>query len=240
MADFKLECMNCGALFQVSEYIESPTVRCPQCDEELEIAKAALKIDSGLRVCHDKMGSGLAESDSTVPPVAEPPPMSKKMKKEMQKARRLEEKRKKDKKDPYERNAPKPWHGWVVLVLMTAVLLGLQHVGAGENAGYYRIRLVLFPLIYLMIIVTAFKEGYLCGFLCLLLPPYLFYYAVSRTDVFYIRGAFTAMIICLVMELYYNSERAFFTHAKSSINQIIDGGAGAINRAGSAGVEFID
>ena len=49
-----------------------------------------------------------------------------------------------------------------------------------------------------------------------------------------------SMIICLVMELYYNSERAFFTHAKSSINQIIDGGAGAINRAGSAGVEFID
>ena len=240
MADLKLECTNCGAIFQVSEYIDSPTVNCPQCEEVLEVSKVTLEIESGLKICRDKAGSGQGGVDGDKPVSLARPPMSKKMKKQMKKNRRMEAKKKKDKKDPYERNAPRPWHGWVVLLLLTAVLVGLQHTGGGENEVYYNLRLFLFPLIYLVVIVAAFKEGYLCGILCLLLPPYLFYYAVSRTDVYYIRGAFVAMIISLSLELHYNQERSYLVQVQDGINAFIDGGAGAINRAGSSGVEFVD
>ena len=55
MADLKLECTNCGALFQVSEYVDSRIVNCPQCDQELTVAEVTLS-ESGLKVRKDKGG----------------------------------------------------------------------------------------------------------------------------------------------------------------------------------------
>ena len=158
----------------------------------------------------------------------------------MKRNRQREEKR--DGKDAYERTAPRIWHGWVALVLLSLILIGLQSglLGNPDSGWYFKIRLFLFPVIYLSVIVAAFREGYLPGILCLILPPYLLYYAVSRTDMYYIRGAFVAMLVSLACELHYDSERSFLAHVEITFNDVINSGSDAIHRAGNSGVEFVD
>lgn len=231
MSDIKLECPHCGAFFQISEYVDTDHIACPQCDTKLEVEAAKVK-ESGLRVRKDSFGSGRDVVVQNEPTVKPPPKTKKELKKEA---------REKDKMDPYLRIAPRPWHGLVGLILGVLVFVGLQYAadeGMISAQIYSMMRIVVYPLLYLGVLVTAFREGYLPGVLCLFLPPYTIYYALSRTDAYSVRGAFAAMLIGLGAELHYMPDQAFLTHGENAINAVIEGGADAINRAGNSGVEF--
>lgn len=245
MADVKLECPNCGAFFQISEYVDSKHIQCPQCNESLEVATARVQ-ENRLQVRRDRFGSG---SETTTPPApasAEKAPEERRGKKKKKKKNEpahasSETPPVKPFKDPYQKTAPKRWHGLLAFVSLFGILFSLLYFGNQgviDEGYYYFVRVFLYPSISCAVIFAAFSEGYLPGALCLFLPPYLVYYAVSRTDAYSIRGAFTAILIVLACEIFIEPDRSVVKIAENSIQSVINAGTGAIDRAGNSGVEY--
>jgi hypothetical protein len=91
-------------------------------------------------------------------------------------------------------------------------------------------RLILFLAIHLVVILVAFDDGLLQGFLCLLVPFYIVYYAFTRLESLPLRGAFLAVYVWLLAELYFLPRHSFiqmvqtaFTTQASNVSGLIQG-----------------
>ena len=106
-----------------------------------------------------------------------------------------------------------------------------------QLAGTYKwVRLGIVPVVWIWTMVLAFREGYLPGFLCLLLPPYLLYYAFSRVESYPLRGTFFAVVLALGAEVYFMPDNAWALMAQDWTRRLADGGQGLIKDAGESPV----
>ncbi len=234
MADKDMRCPLCGAGFKISEYVSAESVPCPECRQPVSLAEGQ-RARSALK---------LKTSPSSSPPPLPPPPEPKQKKSRLKKRDVHTPPTREPVATPANRpraeeapRTPRIIWGWIVFIVVSAAWIGLQYFSVKEGDipdHYYWARLVVLPAVLLWVLIDAFQESYLPGILCIVLPPYLLYYALSRADSYLLRGAFSACLVMVLAEMYFIPEEAVITHGQAMVDSIIRGGANFIQRAGES------
>jgi hypothetical protein len=93
------------------------------------------------------------------------------------------------------------WKAWVVFIVTAVIAGGLRYSGLvpstilEQAAIYEAITMMVF---YVVIVLKAFQDSVFQGILCVLLPPYAFYYLFSASDDFYLRAVMAGIMIGIV------------------------------------------
>ncbi len=130
-----------------------------------------------------------------------------------------------------------PVLGWLIFILLTAVVIGAQFVymRMEEYRDAYRVfRLVYLGLACLMVLYDAFRDSMARGLMCMFIPFYIFFYAITRVDSYWRQGVFVSSVVMLGMEMVFLPKEALLTLAEVQVNAFIRNVAGMIERAGDA------
>lgn len=227
MADIKTVCGECGVENTFSEYSKPESRICRQCGASLASENKVERKKLQLR----KMEEG-EDGKATLRGAAD----SKKTK--------LPEQPDSDtgpkKKDPARTRSNKPASfllGIFTFIVVAAGLVGLQYAAQDDPKLmeiYRYVRLGALALAYLVVVVNAFIDGQISGFLALLLPPYTIYYALGKLDSFWSQGLFFAVVIMLAAEMYFMRGDALITHCNNYLQQQIDNVSQQLDKAGNA------
>ena len=228
MADINVTCGQCGNELTVSEYTGGSTIKCPDCDSEIEVLVAPTSRLS-LRPKEDT-STALAGDDRIE--VAEA--SRRELFDDPTQAIAHVHKMRRDIKNP------KNWLTYLVFVVLAGGMIGVQHKFSADAAmmdTYATVRNVLGGAIYLLILYTAFGDGYLQGSLCLFLPPYMVYYALARIERPIVVGLVIGITAALVAEVFYMGGASALAILQGHTDQLIRDVGGMIEDAGRK-VEF--
>lgn len=109
---------------------------------------------------------------------------------------------------------------WVMVVGGTMV--GMQWMGQDHRAwadAYLWARYGLLATGLLLVLYDAFRDTILQGLLCLFLPMYILFYALSRVESYWRIGFFIGVAIGIGAELYFMPGEAILT----AMNHVADG-----------------
>jgi hypothetical protein len=231
MADINIACARCGTSTTISEYAAADTARCHDCGSPLALPTRARS--SGLRIRENGTHAPQSLTPSAAVAVAAPPVLSQGVGQEAESAAALA--------GVYrEREKPKSYHalaGWSIFLALLAALVLMQYAiaqGAPFLEPYRWVRGIGAAVVYLLVLLLAFEDALGHGLASLLFPPYALYYALTRVESFWVRGLFLAMFFGLAAELYFIRDESILVIAQNAVNEIIQGGEGAIQRAGEA------
>ena len=229
MADVELGCPKCGLRVTVSEYVGEEGRICMACGGALQIpeeawpAMEAAQASSGLRVRRrtqadavsvrgDPLPTGAvghAEAERVIPnAVADP------------KAGRS------------------PWPrviGVLVFLLTAALFIGPQFLADGHPAvrdAYLSMRYGAWALVWLIVVIDAWREGTFYGLGSLLFPPYALAYAVSRMESYWAKALVFATLIALAAELHFLGADASVHRMGAAVERGIVSVGNLIERAG--------
>lgn len=222
MADIRIVCSECGQENVFSEYSRPETRRCRKCDSPLASEQSAIKRKLRVRKMEADGGGGGDLSSSSTPPEA---------------GGKQSATTPKDKAESgHKPKSPSSFLlGLLLFIVLGGILLGLQYYGrTDQKLGtiYSIVRLAALGLGFLLVVVDAFMEGQIPGFLALLFPPYLAYYALVRLDSFWRQGIFLAVVLMLAAEMYFMKNDALITHANRYIQKKIDYVSEQLDKAG--------
>jgi hypothetical protein len=127
--------------------------------------------------------------------------------------------------------------GWVAFLAVAGILVGMQSLAKGSpeiTRNYVWVRAIAGGLIYLLIVILAYEDGLLHGFLCLFLPPYAVYYALARTEYYFLKGAFTALVVVVAAELYLLPQCSALNSMQDALTRGIEHGEYLIQWAGDS------
>jgi hypothetical protein len=231
MADILVTCDVCGHDHRISEYADPAGISCADCGGELSIPER--NVDSPLRL---KTAEAPASGEQKR---AEPPPISGEVAApvslpEADQVRtdlnEVYQPREKEKKPP-------TLLAWLAFMVLAGVMVWMQ-MGIRQDphlfSTYNWVRIIAGALIYLLVIVVAFEDHLWQGLLTLFIPPYSIYYALVRLDSQMLRNLFLALMVAFAAEMYFIPSRAFAAHVQQGVNDVINSGEGAIQRAGDA------
>jgi len=226
MADIKIVCGKCGAENTFSEYSRAESRICTKCGE-------SLKSESKLEKSRLKVRNLDGDDGKTTLGGAPLEAVGSKKKKETVEAG--EEKRKPQKKTKQSASSS-ILLGLFVFLLFGGLLVAGQYFGrddAGIMKIYLNVRLFALGLAFAIVVIDAFHEGQIPGFLALLIPPYLVYYALARLDSFWRQGIFFAVVIMLGTELVYVRNESILLYCDNFIANQIDFVSDQLDKAGN-------
>lgn len=226
MADIQLKCPECSRVFVVSEYISGATASCPQC---------------GVAVAKPTLTTAQQERKMSIKEVAPLPAMPAAV------AR------------PGDRHADTPSSrmsgktrgpkftaglahalGWVCGLLVFGVMVYLQKRVQGDREGWWVLykwtRVSLWALVFLPVLYKAFRESSFSGWMGLVFPPYLAYFALERVDSFWMRSAALALLLSLGTERYLIPVDSLVSAAQAFLDVVVNKTRGLIKDAGEAPV----
>ncbi|MFH0879395.1 MAG: hypothetical protein V2A34_06750 [Lentisphaerota bacterium] len=225
MADIKVKCAGCGTEFDVSEFASAETLMCPNCTRHVDKPE----VDHGIKLKVKKHRHGERATlagepnlsdvikDAAVGPSDTPASTIydvHKIRSQVKKGTGL-------------------W-GLLVFVVLGGLLVGAQYYLKDYPqylTHYLWTRTSILALVWLLVLVMAFEDSYLQGFLCLLLPFYIVYYSFARLELQLLRGAFAAVVLMLGMELYYVKNDSMLVTAQINVNKYILNVGNLIQRA---------
>jgi hypothetical protein len=230
MADIKVVCGECGAENTFSEYSKEESRVCIACQTHLRTAKMSehkkLRVrkvgrDDTNKTLHRDTGefSGKSHSNNSV---------------EAGMDKRLPTNKKDKAKSPSSFLL-----GLVVFIIFGGGLVACQYYGRTDPKimKYYMVfRLPALALGSLAVVFDAFMEGQISGFLTLLIPPYLVYYAFARVESYWRQALFLSVVLMLGAELYFIRNDAILTHCNSFLNNQIEAVGNQLDKAGNAPV----
>ena len=232
MADIELQCEKCEHEMKVSEYVSDDTVSCPSCGEEIAITREEKKVS--LKLKKDGEGAAGMLTESAMP-VAEPeegeepiavidPVNVANVLKNVHKARS-------------KTKSPKAWLGWFSFAFVAGIMITMQHMGQTNAAileHYETVRLIMGPAIYITVIIASLQDGYLQCALCVLIPPYIIFYSLSRLESAVVAGAMIGLILSMGTEIYFMSDNSALLIAQDGLLVFIDDISNWIEAAGDA------
>jgi len=226
MADIRIVCSECGQENVFSEYSRPEARRCRKCDTLL--GEGASSVKTKLRVRKRD-----PETDA-VPYLQENKPDPKEEKRESPAAP------KKKKSSKTRLKSPSSFLlGLLAFIVFGGLLVALQYYGRDDRKIleiYRTVRLFALGLGYLIVLIDAFMESQVSGFLALLFPPYLIYYALVRLDSFWRQGLFMAVVLMLAAEMYFMKDDAIITHSNRFVQKKIDYVSEQLDKAGKSSV----
>ena len=119
------------------------------------------------------------------------------------------------------------WLGWVLFAAilggMLAYQMGIPNPSTSTWLPYYAsARNALFVLAGLLVIRDAWQDGVGQGVLCLLLPPYLLLYAISKLDSYLLRGLVFGLLGGVVAEGWFMPGASLVTSFGPALQGLID------------------
>lgn len=215
MADVLIPCPDCGTKNAFSEFVAPEARRCRGCHRVLELPKLEA----------DPVRLSVRKS----PPPIPPPPLSpmKGAGNEPPAAINAIVAAKKAQAEGMEKTVrrPKRWMGPVIFLGTTGLLAGLQYGGTSipeMQDAYLWARYGFLVLAAAMVLFEAFRDSLTQGLLCLLLPFYLAYYALSRMQS-YVRAGFVLGVgVAIGLELIWMGEDAILRLLNREVNWFID------------------
>ena len=188
MADITLTCSNCGKENVFSEFVDENLLVCRTCGTKLQKTaapegKSAPATPRKLRPSLQGVTAVQAQPDATV------------WQDTQQKAREAAPKEKKG-------------VGQATKAFLLFLLLG-SIAGAFRYGGFVPQHVLkaftpyepmIVALLYVLIILRAFKDSMFQGVLCFFIPIYPFYYLFSVSDDFYLRAVIAAILIATAQD----------------------------------------
>ena len=116
------------------------------------------------------------------------------------------------------------WPLFVAAFLLILVFVGFQwNVNrVGKYTNLYEIsRNILGLAIWLFVVLSAFREGFGFGALCLFMPPYLLFYTIAHMESPVLRGVFYGILFSIISEIYLMREHSILLATGSAINEFI-------------------
>jgi len=220
MADITLHCAGCGRDNQFSEYTLPEHLLCAGCGNLLRTDRKSTAHE--LRLHRIQKGEKLSLQGT---PVVET---------RIQEGREPVVVRKPALRLP---SAPSALVGAVIFLLLGGTMVGAQFLGQTHPAImdlYLVARYVVLAVGCLLVIIEAFFNSQVQGFLVLLLPPYLLWYVLTCMESFWRQAVFFAVLLMLGMEMYFMRDQALITHTQAAVNDGIEWMGGQIKRAGDA------
>lgn len=215
MADIKIVCESCGTESTFSEYSKPESRQCASCSASLQNAAASGRKKLRIRDMSSEESKNTTLRGTPLHPEQE----------EQEKSSGDKKKRKRRTKAPSSLLL-----GCILFVLVGGLLVGAQYcIESGTKVAdidipgiYSWLRLAFLAVAAVLVIVEAFRDGQFVGFLALIFPPYLIYYALAKMDSFWRQGIFVAVMVALGMELHFIKEDAIITHCDNFIQERID------------------
>jgi hypothetical protein len=215
MADVMIPCPDCGEKNSFSEFVAPEARCCRGCARVLELPK--LEADP------------IRLSVRKAPPMVPPPPLSPirgtdngppteinailKAKREQSAGREKTMRR------------PKRWLGPLIFLLTAGLLAGLQYAGTTTDRVqdiYLQARYGFLALAAVLVLFEAFRDSVMQGMLCLLLPFYLAYYAITRMES-YVRAGFVLGVgAALGTEMLWVGDQAILHIVSREVNWFIE------------------
>jgi hypothetical protein len=225
VADIKLVCPDCDYECAVSEHVSAVVVKCPMCNAQIPVPHVERE-----SVSLSVKGNGSARPEpEEAPPPQQPSPAS------------LDDLPVSAIRDVYrvreKVKRPLAIWGWVAFLVVAGLLVGMQSLAKGSpemTRNYVWVRAVVGGFVYLLIVILAYEDGLLHGFLCLFLPPYAVYYALARTEYYFLKGAFTALAVVVAAELYLLPQSSALNSLQDGLTRSIEHGERLIQWAGSS------
>jgi hypothetical protein len=229
MSDIQITCLQCGKENTVSEYAE--TVICRFCGGELPRKKpvsppaAAAGVSQGRKLKlkkEEKPPEPRLEPGETPASFLPPPVIA------------AEDDQSRFAKQRIVTTKKKGWAAaampWVVFVAIAGVMYWLRYRGGLSAPQLETVKQYgpyLFLACHVVIILAAFKDQVFYGILCLLLPPYPYYYLLLVSDSFYLR----AVLAGLYVGIGWDSLSFLNEHTKfiiDGVNRWIQSGGGPV------------
>ena len=225
MADVTTTCPACGKSATFSEYVEAAARRCPGCGAALELTPPAVEPDKRLRVNRLGPEDHTTLSGQLLPPplpaAAGPTPL------EQRRATALAE-------EETIRHSSR-FVGVLVFLLAGGLAAGGQWLAAGNDGVrefYLYARYGLLAAAASGVLYEAFRESMSQGVLCLVVPAYIVFYALSHVESYWRQGLFLAAVGLLGAELHFVHDHSLLVSAQKTSEKWIRGVSGLINRAG--------
>ena len=134
-------------------------------------------------------------------------------------------------------SAPSALVGGAIFLLLGGAMVGAQYLGQTNAAimDFYLVsRYVVLAVGCLLVIIEAFFNSQVQGFLVLLLPPYLLWYVLTSMESFWRQAVFFAVLLMLGMEMYFMRDQALVSYANTAANSAVEWVGSQIQRAGDA------
>ncbi|MBN1269949.1 MAG: hypothetical protein JXB04_10190 [Kiritimatiellae bacterium] len=229
MADISVTCKHCGHQTMVSEHADSAGMLCPSCNQPLSIEQVARGARLNLKKSQTRelLAPEMVEENKTLHPS-----VSGEVRTKPAGMDRVHISRDKVK-------TPKAMLAWFGFVMTGVLLLGLQYCiekypGLELKDYYLWARAAVAAICGITLLITAFEDSVFQGVFVLLFVPYAIYYVFVRSDSYLLRGSFLALLISVLAEQYFIGDEAFLLIAQEWVNDVIDAGSSAIDRAGDA------
>jgi len=231
MVDVRVLCTKCSAQNIFSEYAEKSVIVCRECGSSLEglAPMPDRRVSEGLAPIPDRRVSKSALNFKTPPlhsssPAQDVPVAS----------------RGTSSTDLRKTRGSRRWVGVLVFLVLATILVGAQwklSVYSDIEPLYMPGRYAVVGLVFFMILMEAFRDGTTVGILCLLLPFYIIYYAITRIESYWRQGVFLAVVVMLGAEMYFLPEQSMLSHLREWATVQVERVGQSIHRAGDAPIE---
>lgn len=227
MADVKLTCAQCGREVTVSEYADPASLVCSGCRTPLTLPEREKEAPLKVRRLPRTSSTALSGNELAID-VRARARAGQELASVLRDVHKVRTKVKKT----------RALWTWLMLLTLAAALAGWQYAVAHELGPkelirwYVPGRNLLAGLVFLGVLVVAFRDGPLQGILCLLVPFYVLYYVLVRMEYPLLRGAALAIGIGLASEVYFVPNHSLATAAQRGTDQFIKTVGRLIQRAG--------
>ena len=218
MADIKIVCEGCGTENTFSEYSKPESRLCSNCSAPLLNSAASGRKKLRIRDMSSEESKNTTLRGTPLHPEQEEH-------EEQAKSSGGKKRRRRRTRAPSSLLL-----GFILFLLVGGLLVGAQYcIESGTKVAdidipgiYSWLRILFIAVAAILVVIDAFRDGQFTGFLALLFPPYLIFYALAKMDSFWRQGLFIAVMVALGMELHFMKEDAIITHCDNFIQERID------------------
>ena len=208
MADVDIQCLSCGNQITVSDVVDISKLKCRACGGEFLRTNGQ---PASVSAAEDKRRTLMRKSGGApAVSVAAAAPQQSQAESPQAEINRLawDKLNNPEGQAEVQRQSNKmysalTWKAWVAFFITAVVAGGLRYSGLipstilEQAAIYEAIAMLVF---YVIIVLKAFQDSVFQGILCLLLPPYAFYYLFSASDDFYLRAVMAGAMIGIAQD----------------------------------------
>ncbi len=214
MSDVTLKCAHCGRQVVVSEFVDPESLKCPGCGEKLPFARRRDTRSTPTLVSKRHY----AEQDATQDEQADV-------------AVRRRRRKRRGRAPAIFRIAQFQFSeyalSWVVFLVLTPILVRLRFGGVltGESLDACKsFGMIGLGVIYLIVLLDAFRDEMFQGLLCLFIPPYTVYYLFFMSDSFSLRALLGAFVLSFGYDTYMWSSAYAKIFIDAGLNWVSQGG----------------